>query len=202
MMMPATRRREAALERDCLAHALDLFAAGVVLLNDDGSVMHMNAAAADITTRDDGLAIRHNRLVAGRAFESARLREALAGDGDELVTVSRSGGRRAYQLWVTQYRGDASSVGVAVVVICDPAAKSARPEKLLQRLYCFTATEARVAAYLMNGCSIHQTAAELGMRMGTAKTHLKSIFLKTHTQRQAQLACLLLRGIASLRLIT
>lgn len=44
------------------------------------------------------------------------------------------------------------------------------------------------------GERLDHAAEQLGIRVGTARNHLKSIFAKTGTSRQAQLVRLLLSG--------
>ncbi|WKZ11576.1 MAG: hypothetical protein QY320_10840 [Gammaproteobacteria bacterium] len=58
---------------------------------------------------------------------------------------------------------------------------------LLQERYGLTAGEARLATALAAGQSLKSASRTLGMSLNTARTHLKVIFKKTGTHRQADL---------------
>lgn len=60
--------------------------------------------------------------------------------------------------------------------------------------YALTKAEARIARHLARGESLIQTADAIGISHETARTHLKSIFAKTDTKRQAELVLLLAKG--------
>ncbi len=56
-----------------------------------------------------------------------------------------------------------------------------------------THAEARLATWLATGRSLRDTAKALGIKYETARTVLKVIFRKTHTESQVQLVLLLIR---------
>jgi DNA-binding CsgD family transcriptional regulator len=47
--------------------------------------------------------------------------------------------------------------------------------------------EARLVVHLVQGASLKSSAEALGVKYETARSHLKSVFLKTGTHRQAEL---------------
>ena len=55
--------------------------------------------------------------------------------------------------------------------------------------YKLTRKEAMLAAKLSEGKSVEQAAEELAITYETARTHLRRIFSKTGTSRQAELSC-------------
>lgn len=57
----------------------------------------------------------------------------------------------------------------------------------------FTPAEARVAAALTRGRTLVQIADELGVTRATVAFHMRNLFQKTRTSRQAELVALLLR---------
>ena len=59
--------------------------------------------------------------------------------------------------------------------------------------YALTDREANVASLLAEGLPPAEIAARLGIEIATARVHLRSIFEKTGTRRQAELATLLAR---------
>jgi len=57
----------------------------------------------------------------------------------------------------------------------------------------FTTAEAQLAQWMMQGMSLAQAAERGGVTINTMRTHLRSLFDKTQTRRQAELVRLLLR---------
>jgi DNA-binding CsgD family transcriptional regulator len=67
----------------------------------------------------------------------------------------------------------------------------------LRELFGFTRTEAAVAGALGRGQSLEVIAMQMGIGLGTVRTHLKRILSKTGTHRQAQAVVLLARCITT-----
>jgi len=61
------------------------------------------------------------------------------------------------------------------------------PIELLRGHFGLTPAEARLALHLAAGDTLRSAEAKLSIRYETARTHLKSIFQKTGTCRQAEL---------------
>lgn len=55
-----------------------------------------------------------------------------------------------------------------------------------------TPAEARLATLMLKPMSLQETARHLGISLETARTHLKALFAKTQTNRQAELVLRLL----------
>jgi DNA-binding CsgD family transcriptional regulator len=64
-------------------------------------------------------------------------------------------------------------------------------------LYGLSRAEARVAALLAQGHRLDETAQILGVAYETVRKHLKQIFSKTGTDRQAELVRMLVGGPAA-----
>lgn len=62
---------------------------------------------------------------------------------------------------------------------------------LLRLLFDLTPAEARLARVLLGGVTLPEAAARLGISHATARVHLRAIFAKTDTARQADLVRLL-----------
>jgi DNA-binding CsgD family transcriptional regulator len=60
--------------------------------------------------------------------------------------------------------------------------------------------EAEVASRLVEGMSPSEIRDDLGTTIHTVRGHLKQLFAKTDTHRQAELVRELLSGLASIRL--
>ncbi len=74
----------------------------------------------------------------------------------------------------------------ATLTTCYENAGPVVDETALCKLYGLTHAEAALAAYLLQGKSIEEAAAELVISHHTARTHLKRIFMKTDTHRQVE----------------
>ena len=195
---------EPRLERDCLVHALDYFPVGVILADRDGAILHMNATAESSVRRNDGLHVHHNQLEAHNPAQATRLRALIAGRKSGGVIVSHPDKKHPYQLWVVPLhstRSPRSRCLASLIFVCDTERELPYAD-VLEEFYDFTPSEARLATQLMNGTSLADSAAALGIRIGTAKSHLKRIFSKTHTQRQSELVHLLMQSIATLQIET
>jgi DNA-binding CsgD family transcriptional regulator len=65
------------------------------------------------------------------------------------------------------------------------------PQSSLNRLFGLTPAEAGLASRLASGESLASAADALGMAKETARVHLRAVFTKTDTHRQAELVSLL-----------
>jgi len=69
------------------------------------------------------------------------------------------------------------------------------PIELLRCHFGLTPAEARLAVHLAAGETLRSAEAKLSIRYETARTHLKSIFQKTGTCRQAELVVAIVTAI-------
>jgi DNA-binding CsgD family transcriptional regulator len=202
--------------------ALDRMAAGVFLLGERGEVMFANRGAARLFAAADGLFLRREGpgrpdigwLSATRADEEAVLREEIgrvvgrARPGfvprpSSAVVVSRPTGKRPFVVQISPLALPAGRSGrkgeaYAIGFIDDLEASARLDADLLGRLYGLTAAETRLAEALLSGDALGTISARLAIKESTVKTHLKRIFEKTRTNRQAQLMKLLM-GMAFAR---
>ena len=66
---------------------------------------------------------------------------------------------------------------------------------LLRRHFGLTPAEARLALHLVAGETLRSAEAKLSITYETARTHLKSIFSKTGTRRQAELVMVVVSAL-------
>src|SRR5262245_43825487 len=69
------------------------------------------------------------------------------------------------------------------------------PIELLRRHFGLTPAEATLALHLAEGETLRSAEAKLSMTYETARTHLKSVFQKTGTRRQAELVVVIVTAI-------
>ena len=187
--------------------ALNALSAGVVFTGCDGHVFYMNAAAARQIRAGGALRLFNNRLSLADPAAAKALTSALAGasrgngnespQGDTIGIPNRDGaGVLATILPLggeperSQARPFAAS---AAVFLQDPKVTPVCPAEAIARLYGLTGAELRVAVALMPGTPAPAVAVALGIGLQTVKTHLRHIFQKTGTARQAELVALLWR---------
>jgi DNA-binding CsgD family transcriptional regulator len=114
-----------------------------------------------------------------------------------LVALTRNTVAR-YFLQVIPVPGRARDIflsAAAVAVLLDLSKPTPRrwAEQTIARALGLTAREASVACLLASGISPAETAARLQMQPSTVRVHLRTIFEKTGTRRQAELVALLAR---------
>ena len=130
------------------------------------------------------------RLIAGA---TGRLKDLGDARGGALRLASKAEPRLTVVVGPLDGRLAASETApAAFVLLTDPDRGSARPLWMLRNLYGLTAAETAMAERLMQGDTPEQAAAALNVKTSTARFHLRSMFQKTDTRRQAELVRLLL----------
>jgi DNA-binding CsgD family transcriptional regulator len=131
----------------------------------------------------------------------ALLHVALSGDalgvrhGGSLA-CPRPSGKRPYAIHVLPLNSPGAELPsrgpLAMVVIVDPERRPLPALDLLRQIYGLTRTEAAVAQLVLNGEGLGPIGEQLLLSRDTVKTHLRNVFNKTQTHRQAELVRLLL----------
>jgi DNA-binding CsgD family transcriptional regulator/PAS domain-containing protein len=184
---------------DNLQHAIDHVATGIVLLGDQGRILHTNQKAAQLLSENDGLKIVHGYLHAERVSEKNELEHlVLQAQATSKGTGLGPGGaikisrrlRPALHVLISPVRNiafDSATPVHAIVFISDPAQKVRPPADILQVLFGLTPAESRLALLLSDGHAPPKIADLIGVSTNTLKTQLASIYRKTGTSRQSQL---------------
>lgn len=81
-----------------------------------------------------------------------------------------------------------SGSGALALFLTVPDAPGVPDPMLLRNMFDLTPAETRLALRLATGEGLAESAAGLGISVNTAKSQLRSIFAKTDTRRQSQLA--------------
>jgi DNA-binding CsgD family transcriptional regulator len=195
---------------------LDELSRGVVFVGRDRRVIHANRAAARILADHDGLFLdRTGACRASRPADQAMLDGLIdgaiggrwRGEGDTsssggVMLVPRPSGARALGLVVAPMPsppfGLAAVHVAAAILISDPEADSAALRDILRRLYQLSEREAELAVRIAEGQRLEGAAQDAGVTYQTARSYLKSIFMKLGVNRQAELASLI-QKLAALR---
>lgn len=180
---------------------------GAILADASARVVVANPIAKAILDARDGIFLRDGRLTVNGIAEAlqhlivscARGVITKGAPGGEL-TVPRGLGKAPLRITVTPLRSkvrllDCPWIGVgspvAIVTLRDRDLDRRRREKGLRRRFGLTSAEAALAAEIMQGDGRKAAAVRCGISDETAKSHLKNIFDKTGTRRQAELVRLL-----------
>jgi len=179
----------------------------MVSLAVDGTVHFSNTMGEAILDANDGIGIRHGKLVLSDPQSQAELKEFLQTikllDGEKLaegnpattrnVSIRRPSGKKAYQIlyqsipfamWSLEY---STSDRMVITYINDPATRFAPTVKQLQSYYGLTTAQAKVAIAMYSYTNIMSVADHLDISTNTARSHLRAIYAKMGTNNQSEL---------------
>lgn len=80
-----------------------------------------------------------------------------------------------------------------IVMVSEMRRQTEASSALLMEIFGLTRAEARLAALVGAGSSPTEAASHLGISIGTVRTQLKAVFMKTDVHRQSELAALIAR---------
>jgi DNA-binding CsgD family transcriptional regulator len=193
------------VEAAMLSDAVDGVAAGVFLVRADGEIAYGNASARTLLGQKNVLREADGVLkvfdpIAQKAFDDA-FAAAAGGDialgqrGIAIPLLSRDGERYVgHVLSLTSgIRRQAASGYAAVAAVFVHKAVLQRPTLIeaVAAHFQLTPAELRVLFAIVEVGGVPQVAAVLGISEDTVKTHLKHVFAKTDTNRQADLVRLI-----------
>ncbi|NIR32721.1 MAG: PAS domain-containing protein [Gammaproteobacteria bacterium] len=192
--------------QDALAgEGLDRLAIGMLVVNEDLRVRYSNRAAASILGAADGLTLDSDRrlCVRGKHNQSdlkALVKQAMAGepprpDHERTLAVPRASRDSPVEVLVTPH-ADGYGGGVAFVFLADAERPLGNVEKLLVSVHGLTRTEARLAGLMAQGLNPAEAAERMGVGITTVRSHLRQLFRKTGTRRQAELVRRIVAGLA------
>lgn len=184
--------------------ALDLVAPGMVLLNARGRVIFANQRARQLASESHTLRLHDTLSTQGNT--SLQLRHTLeaalqASHEDQEIVLSlrlphRPGDHGLLMLACSlEQRHDALEEEASVVVMLSaPGQRTPLPDGILASLFGLTPAETRIALALLGGLRSEEIAEQIGVSTTTVAFHLRNLFQKTDTRRQADLIALLLTG--------
>ena len=189
-----------------LEATLNVLAAGVVLTAWDARVVYMNAAARSLLKTGRSFRLVSNRFsptdsAAASALTSALARALDKGEAQTLALPDRGGAGVLATIYPLESEsgGEQPFAAAAAIFIQDPALTQPFPGEAFAKLYGLTRAELRVILAMKPWLALHQVADALGISLGTVKTHLRHIFEKTYTTRQADIVALMSRATGPTR---
>jgi DNA-binding CsgD family transcriptional regulator len=187
-----------------MADAFTALGHAVALIGPDGRIVH--AAAAFERLLNNGIYMKAGRFgcwhpdahrALAAAIDRAIRHDGLVREPGRPVVLPRRNGQRPLIAEVIPVVGAAQDLFQrvsAIAIVTDPDAATAAPcEPILLQAFGLTAAEARLGAQITAGKTLPEISRADGIARETLRTRLKSIFQKTGTTRQTQLALLLSR---------
>jgi DNA-binding CsgD family transcriptional regulator/PAS domain-containing protein len=187
------------IEADTFIAILESLTAGVFMVRGRGVIVHANPAGCAML--DDGtvvivsdgvLTAPHTPSVLRTALAAAAESDGALGGQPATISLTPAGDARWMAHVVpltTGARRDAGRQVGAETAVFVYRAELLHPTLIetATRHFDLTAGEARVLFALMEAGGIPQVAAALGISEDTVKTHLRRLYVKTGTKRQADL---------------
>ena len=191
--------------------AIGRLSVATMVLDENNTVLELNAVAREIIDSNDGLKLVGGRLEATYPSDNRELQRVLRNvaarqNSDEItqevMSISRPSGQVSFGLVVepipSQELVQTKGQPTAVVYIRDAVGKSQANNLVTKQLFNLTPAETALALELANGLSLEEAAEELNIRRNTARAHLRSIFSKTGVRRQTELVRIMLNSVVAL----
>ncbi len=187
-----------------LTSALDNSDVGILLVDSHGQLTFANNVAQSMLAQDDGLRRKGNALYGARLADTLRLQAALEhaisphpGQVGKpvapVVPLHRAQGRPLLAAIVAaDGQPDVAGSSAAVIYVVDPDQDLRPVVEPACKYYGLSPVETRLACMLANGSSLAESAKAMHVTEQTARSYLKQIFIKTETNRQAELVRLML----------
>lgn len=177
---------------------LEIFNIGIAFVDGDLRIIHTNSAALTIIDQGDVIRSVDERLTCHSSSEQRQLRATVrSAIGNrsprcEYLALGHSGMNRTLLALVRSHpEGHRDMAGL---IIAPAEAGSIPPSPHLRHWLGLTPTETDIACRIASGRSAEETAYEMGIRVGTVRTHLKHIYVKTGVGSQAQLTAKVVRA--------
>jgi DNA-binding CsgD family transcriptional regulator len=190
---------------------------GVILFDAALRPVFVNPCAEAIAARHDGLLLSRQAIAATLDLDTEGLRRVMkaalawhdVSRNGSVVATGTGAPVRCYlsrrpprpplvvcvvPLCTTGLTSEWNSDARAVLFVMEPDSASGLEQMVLIETFQLTRREAALASSLARGIDLSDTAAQLGIGIGTARGYLKQVLDKTGTHRQAELVALLLRS--------
>jgi len=199
--------RSSRLASEMFEASLEALSTGVYFISGDNRVVYLNRVARAQVSSGRVLRLVDDRLSVAADRDAQALLQAelaaIAAGGEHEDRAGRTvaladGAGSGFVAHVLPLRGGAPGriadhfAAIAAIFVQDPATAPSLANAAFARLYGLTDGELRLLNGLTPGLSLAEAAQALGIGEATAKTHLRRIFAKTRTSRQAELLYLLM----------
>lgn len=197
---------ELSTQRSLTTHFADTLDYGVVGLDGDDSVVFANSRAIDFLSDGEPIAQVNGKLKARRTSDNSGLQMALSrvrnrhapgkSNISSSVTIVSKDESKSWTILFspllpldTPFAGLNANRSIKTLLkITDHQLGAELRIQTLVGPYRLTPAEANLMASLMSGWTLNGVAEQTGRSVETLRSHLKSIFLKTNTNSQQELA--------------
>jgi DNA-binding CsgD family transcriptional regulator len=199
------------IDRSYALGTLDAFSRlglGAIVLDHDKRMVELNDEAKKclgsciriVDGRPAGIERNSNEQFQSLITAAAQPQGGMSVDQESFVLLPGLGARPviAYATSIPSVRGQEVAGLGAIILLVSQDDHRVPDTKLLGALFAFTPAEMRLAVALARGLDLQSIAQTHKTTVGTLRVHLKSIFEKTNTSRQAELILLLARLSISL----
>lgn len=199
------------LEAEAAREVFDTLQAGVVLTDDNARILHVNAAAEAMLRAAKPIRSVGGILKTNLSSATAELQAAIGIAARNEAEIGKTGlavrltnpGHAPVLGSVLPMRAGAlrqclEPQAVAAVFV-NSVGNDANGAEAMAVAFDLTRMETRVLTSLLAGRTLTESAAELGVALTTAKTHLANIFVKTGVSRQVELVRLAAQIIPPVR---
>lgn len=193
-----------------MQHAIDRLAAGVMLIEPDGTVLAINAAMSELARRGDGLAIDRLGHPLPTNLEARKRLQVLLGDvagggAGGIVAIPRTGEGHAYVALAAPLPAAFDPAerktpygNGAIVLVHDPDETIATDPELLERGLNLPRGAARLVSALAGDDDLRSFAEREGITIHTARFHVRTALARTGARTQAELVRLAVRLLKNL----
>jgi DNA-binding CsgD family transcriptional regulator len=194
------------IDRSYALGTLDAFSRlglGAIALDHDKRVVELNDEAKKclgsciriVDGRLAGIERASNEHFQSLITAAAQPQGGMSADQESFVLLPGLGARPviAYATSIPSVRNEEVAGLGAIILLVNQDGHRVPDAKLLGALFAFTPAEMRLAVALARGLDLQSIAQTHKATVGTLRVHLKSIFEKTNTSRQAELILLLAR---------
>jgi hypothetical protein len=187
---------------EMLADTVDGLVAAVYLVDANAHIVHANRSGLNLIAQDDILRSPSGTLHALDPAADRALRDMLAAasarddvavgiKGASMALITRDGERyvaHVLPLTAGERRQAGMSYSAAAAIFVQKAAlNTATFPEMIAKQFRLTPAELGVIFAIIEVGGVPEVSAVLGLSQATIKTHLRSIFAKTGTKRQADL---------------
>jgi DNA-binding CsgD family transcriptional regulator len=201
------RLADSRLRVEALARSVDRLSFGIIVFDRAGRILEANTTARELLASDAAIRRATNGTLALNEPAGSELRRHMAdwklSDTwtDSLIKIPRMDGRAAMSALLMAVT--APAVGPAedargwVLFLFDPATARGLSPAIIASELGITYREAQIAALLAAGDGLGVAAQRAGIKLHTARSHVKSVFAKVGVRSQAKLLRRILAGPAS-----